>query len=171
MNFIGKKIAFFKNNKVFSKEKQNFSIISCNCIGGLLYHKYSMEFLSPTINLFFEARYFTKFVNNLKYYLSLNLRFDENFKGYSLGILGDIRIHFLHYNSSIDAKNAGYRRLKRINFNNMFFIFLDREGLDKDCLNAFFLFRGEKVLFSHCKYDDPNVCFVKKTLKEMKLTT
>ena len=28
----------------------DFSIISCNCVGGLLYHDFDMKFLSPTIN-------------------------------------------------------------------------------------------------------------------------
>ncbi len=166
VNIIGKKISFFRKSEVYDKKRQNFSIISCNCIGGLLYHKYSMKFLSPTINLFFEARDFIKFVNNIKYYLSLELQFDDSSKEYPIGVLGDIRIHFLHYKSFADAKNAWYRRLKRINFENMFFIFSDRDGFDKDCLDAFLLFKGKKVLFSHCKYDDPNVCFVRKDLKK-----
>lgn len=50
-------------NKLMNEQ---FSIVSQNCIGGVFYHDMEMEFLSPTINLYFEQPDFVLFVLNLK---------------------------------------------------------------------------------------------------------
>ena len=161
-NIIKKKINYFKNNNVYSKEKQKIFMISCNCIGGLLYHKYSMEFLSPAMFLIFEAKDFTKCVNNLIYYLAFNLQFMENFKEYPLEILGDKHVHFFRCNSLIGTKIGLHRIVKRTNFDNIVLIFSDSDGFDHNVEDLFFLFKRGKAFFSHCKNDNSNVYFAKK---------
>ena len=44
-----------------------------------------------------------------------------------VGILEDIELHFLHYNSEIEAKNKWNRRKKRINYSNILFKFSDND--------------------------------------------
>ena len=53
---------------------KKISIISQNCIGGVFYHDMNEKFLSPTINLYFDAYDFLKFVKNISYYLSLDIK-------------------------------------------------------------------------------------------------
>ena len=51
-------------------KNKDFTILSCNCAAGIIYHRYDHPFLSPTINLWIEQNEFLKFVSNLDYYLA-----------------------------------------------------------------------------------------------------
>lgn len=109
-------------------KENNFSIICSSCIGGVIYNRLGKQFLSPTINLFFTQSDFIKFSVNLKYYLSLDLKFIKTDKVYPVAMLDDITIHFNHSKSEFDAANDWNRRKKRINFDNIYLIFYYREG-------------------------------------------
>ena len=71
-------------NKVFEiicKAKNDiftFSIICSSCIGGIIYHRLGLKFLTPTINLWFNQKDFIKFISNLQYYLDQKLNFVES---------------------------------------------------------------------------------------------
>lgn len=111
-------------------KNKNFTIISQNCIGGLIYSTLGMEFLSPTINSFIEGEGFVKLVENFEYYMSLKPEFlrVETIKSqnlttaYPILILGDINIHCVHYKTPEQAITAWERRKARINYNNIFVI-------------------------------------------------
>ncbi len=148
--------------------ENDFSIISCNCIGGLLYHDFGKEFLSPTINLFIESPDFIKFCSNLNGYLQLSLQEDSSAKQYPIGILGDIRIHFLHYGSFSEAKSAWERRSKRVLLDNVFVIMSDRDNYSEELFAEFKKLKYKKVLFSHVnKYDEEVVYVAKDKNKKM----
>ena len=49
-------------------ENENFSIISSNCIGGILCHDLNVRYNSPTVNMFFVAADFVKFCSRIPYY-------------------------------------------------------------------------------------------------------
>ena len=67
------------------------TIISHNCIGGVLSHELGLKFLSPTVNLFMVNEDFIKFCENLEYYLSLDITpYDGEIKIYPLGRCGDL---------------------------------------------------------------------------------
>ena len=68
---IKKIIAVFLRIRLKNK---TFSIISNNCWGGVVYDKYGLKYLSPTIGCYFYAEDFLKFCENLKYYLSLPIK-------------------------------------------------------------------------------------------------
>ena len=76
----------------------DISLISMNCIGGTFYHDMNCKFLTPTVNLFFTASDFIKFVNDLDYYLSFTPVVEMGEK-YPIGTLDDIKIFFMHYDS------------------------------------------------------------------------
>ena len=61
-------------NRMRIKER-DFTIISNNCWAGKVYQYLGMPYLTPTVGLYFFAEDYIKFVSNLKYYLSLELRF------------------------------------------------------------------------------------------------
>ena len=56
-----------RNRLVFDRENP-FSIISSNCVGGVILHELGLKFNTPTINLFFVPRDYLEFIQNLKYY-------------------------------------------------------------------------------------------------------
>jgi uncharacterized protein (DUF1919 family) len=118
-------------------DNDSFSIVCDNCIGGVIYHRLGKEFLSPTINLYMSAKDYVKFVCDLKYYLSLELVEKESDKPFPVGLLGDVVINFNHAKTFEDASRDWYRRAKRINYDNLFFILYDKEELSDDDIKAF----------------------------------
>ena len=116
------------------KKKVDFSeisLISQNCIGGIIYHDANQRFLSPTVNLYILPKDFIKFVNNLDYYLSLTPKVEMG-KDYPIGTLGDIQINFMHYSSPEEAVEKWEERKQRINFDKIFVIMVERDGFDDE---------------------------------------
>lgn len=104
-----------------SLTNSQFSIISSNCWGGVVYHDLGQEFLSPTINLWFKPNDFMKFVGNLKWYLSLEPIEEKSTEySYPVGRIGDIYLYFMHYSSFDEAKSKWMERATRINWDNIF---------------------------------------------------
>jgi len=118
-------IPHFSFEKYIRIKTSRISIFSRHCWGGLCYHYLALEFLSPTINMFFEDRDFNKFMSGLDFYLSLpvefvEMRYENNLKReYPVGRIGDIRLFFNHYTSFEEAKDCWERRKKRINKENI----------------------------------------------------
>ena len=126
------------------------SIISNNCVAGVIYHDLGLRFDSPTINLFFEAEDFVSFAENLEYYLSLELKEIPSDRPYPVGMLGDISLYFMHYVSFEDAKAKWEERAKRIHFDNLFFIMTEKEGCTPSVAERFDrLGFQNKVLLTH----------------------
>ena len=128
------------------------TIISHNCIGGVLSHELGLKFLSPTVNLFMVNKDFIKFCENLEYYLSLDITpYDGDIKrDYPLGRCGDLVLYFVHYNSFEEAKYKWNERKKRVDMNNIYIIATDRDGFNEELLERFKnLPYQNKKLFSH----------------------
>lgn len=105
---------------------KDFTIITDTCIAGIMYHRLGMQFASPTINLWMYDKDFYKFVHNLKYYISQELRFVKTEgERTPTAYLGDILIHFNHYHSEQEAAAKWYERCQRINWDNLFIICAD----------------------------------------------
>lgn len=154
--FIDKHFSFFARSKLKNKD---FSIIGNNCIVGGIYHKFGLKFTSPTIWSFFYPEEYIKFLENLEWYLNQRLEFTSKTKhpsaiklsetmnrNYPIGILGgDVEIHFIHYLSEEEASEKWSKRVKRVNFNNLFIIFSDSEKEFKEEL----LVRFERLPFTN----------------------
>lgn len=145
------------------KSTGEFSIISSNCIGGIIYSDLHRRFLSPTINLFFSAHDFLKFVFNLDYYISIEPTFtiiDEVITGY----LDDLTLYFLHYNSIEHAKDKWNERKKRLIKDKYFVICTDRDGFDEECYSLFKQIKYPKLLVTCNKNwkDDPDVLYLEQ---------
>ena len=134
-----------------SNRIEKCSIIASNCIGGLLYHDLRMRFDTPTINLFFTAHDFVVFLSDLKKYLSITpsdfrLSSDDG-KGYPVGKLDDIELHFVHYKTVEECVLKWEERKKRIDFDNLYVIFTDRNGLTLEDLKAFLSMDYRKIVY------------------------
>lgn len=153
---------YFKTIRKKLKNK-DFTIISNNCVGGLIYHSLGCRFNSPTINLSIEdGAEFLEFVKNVKYYSDCELIEEKNntFK-YPVGILKakdkkhkDITIHFMHYDDFESAKEKWIDRYKRVNYNNIYYIweFYDNRN-DINLLKEFDKLSINKIALLHKKID------------------
>ena len=118
--------------KRFRKRLTNkdFSLITQNCVGGVIYSTLGMEFSSPTINMFIEDENFVKLVENLEYYMSVPATAKQdryvdpidNSIVYPKIQIDDIELCCLHYKDCNDAIAAWERRRKRVNLENVFVI-------------------------------------------------
>ena len=126
---------------------KDFSIISQNCIGGVLYHDMGIQFLSPTVNTFIKEPDFVKLCCRLEHYMSLplELRWDEE---YPVGRLDDIEVHFMHYETCEDARECWERRKQRINYHRILVLATDRDGFDGKAYEKWKKVPYPKVLFT-----------------------
>lgn len=112
-------------------------IISSNCLAGHVYHDLKMQYMSPTAGLFFFADDYAEFVENFEIYIKRKILIKNSSKweiaNQKRKISGDfypigrfegtnVEIHFLHYKSSEEALSKWYRRVQRINMNNLVFL-------------------------------------------------
>lgn len=128
-------------------QAKDVTILSQNCIGGVFYHDMGMQFLSPTINLFMMEPDFVNFVLDLEHYLHCELRIQWG-ESYPIGELDDIRIHFMHYETCQEAKQAWERRVKRIRHDRIVVVATDRNGFHEDVYRLWKKIPYPKVLFT-----------------------
>lgn len=140
---LQKKVARFRN----AASAEGLSIISQNCIGGVIYHDLGAQFLSPTVNTFIPEPDFVKLARNLRYYMEqeLVMRWEET---YPVGMLADVQIHFMHYATCAEAKESWERRKKRINYDRVLVLATDRDGFDEAVYEQWKQISYPKVLFT-----------------------
>ncbi len=164
---------FFYNGyqkKIRAKiNNEDFTIISNNCFAGSIYQDLGLEYRSPTVGLFFYSDCYMKFVDNIKYYMELELdfisksKYHDNKLSYPVGILDDVEIHFLHYTTEKKAKEKWDKRKARINYDNIFYIFSDRDGFNDENYEDFLRFNAKKILFSaNEKYKSEDTIILKE---------
>ena len=174
---------YFNATKKIRRKRINcedFTIISNNCWGGLVYQSYGLKYNTPTAGLFFMAEDYIRFISDIKKYLNMELYFIEpikshsyevikhksNFGTYPIGCLGDVEIHFLHYKTPEEAKEKWERRAKRINFNKILYKFNDQNNCSKELLQKFVeLPFKNKICFTSKKYDVENTIHIKSIIK------
>lgn len=137
----------------------NVSILSMNCIGGVLAHDLGIRFNSPTVNLYFRAEDFIRFCENPAYYLTIDEMTpctDPEIIGertYPVACLGDLVLFLVHYDSVETANRKWQERKKRIDWNNTVIIATDRDGMTEELKDRFEKLPYRKVLFT--KVPDP----------------
>lgn len=116
--------------------RHNITIFASNCMGGLLYHDYGRKFLSPTVNTRFDTPDFIRFICNVDYYLAQKLRFlDDASEPFPVAMLDDVKIYFVHYHTNEEAEKKWIERTKRIDWNNVFVLTNDNDGVtEKDII-------------------------------------
>ena len=98
------------NNSRKTVDLSDITLLSQNCIGGVMYHDCEAKFLSPMVNLYMMPSDFLKFVNNFEYYLSEAPVVCDGEK-YPIGTFSDgLKINFMHY----DSKEEALEKLKSL---------------------------------------------------------
>ena len=127
------------------------SILSMNCWGGLIYHAFGLQFLSPTINLYMNEPDFLRLLSDPMSKLDAELRFystaidaDDDHE-YPVMMLGDSKLHMIHYDDAGSARRKWEERRLRLNWYNLLvMMYTDR----REMLEAFDrLPFGKKVCF------------------------
>lgn len=164
------KILGMIRREVFLKEKK-FTIISNNCWGGIVYKYYDLEYLSPTIGVFFFAEDYIKFLKNLKNYLEKELNFIEMHESnyfqelkrqkinedVIIAQIEDIEIIFLHYSTKEEALEKWKRRKERIQWDKLIIKFNDQNLCNYELIKKF-----DDLEFKN------KLCFTSKDYKEIK---
>lgn len=122
---ICKKWVNFRQEKINSKNRERLlnhapTIISSNCVGGIMYHWLGLKFNSPFINLYFSNDDFIKLLENWDDFMSTEIVEDKKSdKKYPVGVgYSDIHIHFMHYKSFEEAIEKWNIRKERIDMDN-----------------------------------------------------
>lgn len=145
-------------NKLINK---NFTLITNNCIGGIIYNDLALKFNSPTINMAIPMPDFVHFLQAPERYLSAEMiDCGYSYKGkktdYPIARIDDMYIWGIHYKSFDELKSKWDERKKRINPDNLFIIgqYID-ECTDETAYEFFKLPYKNKIFLSSGYYDDP----------------
>ena len=143
------------HNKIRLKNK-NFTLIANNCNGSLICHDLGIRYNSPFVNLYLEPKEFIKYLSNMEYYNNCDIKFiKEKDRDYPVGILDDIKIYFVHYNTNKEAEEKWNERKSRINLENLFVLMAERDECTMEDLIAFDNLSYEnKIVFTHLPYDN-----------------
>lgn len=134
---------------------KDFSILSNNCIGGVISSDLGVRFNSPTVNLYMTPSDFVKMIERLENYLDIEITEVQTDLDYPVGRLGDITLYFKHYDTFEEACKKWHERKKRIRFDNLYLIMSDRW-----CCPYSVLQRFEQLPYRH------KICFTAKEYPE-----
>lgn len=154
---------FYKWRRRRRLKNRDFTILSTNCIGTFMYHDLGLEFLSPTINLTISMSDLVKMAGNLAWYMEQELVELKEPGSCPAGLLGDIRVNFVHYDSFEDGVQKWEARKKKINWDNIFLVGTDRAGCSYETLQSFDrLPYPNKVVFTRVAYPElASACYIK----------
>ena len=104
------------------------TVISRNCVGGILYHDLGLEFLSPTINMTMPAEDFILLCRYLEDFLAAEMEeVTDHDKDYPVGRLntehGSITLYLIHYDTFQNAAETWERRKRRVDLSDVRIIF------------------------------------------------
>ena len=147
---------YYKKLRQFHLKNTDFSLIASNCNGAMILHDLNLKFNSPFVDLWIKPKDFIKICGNLKDYMNCNLSFTtEEGIDYPVGILKDIKIYFQHYKTDKEAEYKWKERKQRINYENLFILFTDRDGCTKQDLIDFDNLKYiNKAVFVHKPFPD-----------------
>lgn len=145
------------------------TILSSDCIGGVMSHELGLPFRSPTVNLYFETQEgFFAYVEHLQYYVSVIPEccapgYNAG-RAYPIGVLRgdgdlpDVRLHFLHYRTFDEACAAWIRRSARIDWGNICVVMYADVPEESELVDRFAaLPYARKVLLSCTRMNRPFV--------------
>lgn len=133
-----RRIERYRNRKRL--KNKSFSLVTNNCIGGIISHDMHLRFLSPTVNLSFTNEGFILFCQHLVHYLSIPVEEVNSDNSYPVGVLkgdyGDVLLYFMHYGSFPEAKQKWEERASRVDMENLFIV-MEAQKCDESVLRQF----------------------------------
>ncbi|MBP9996334.1 MAG: DUF1919 domain-containing protein [Lachnospiraceae bacterium] len=119
-------IPFFNFDDYIRIKESNISIVSDYCLGGFLYHKFGLKFLSPTINMFSTNDNYIKFIENMDRYMNMPMvettdTINNTYLGrftFPRGYVGDVEWIFNHALDFEEAAERWEKGVSRFNWEN-----------------------------------------------------
>ena len=149
-------------NQWYRKKLKNkdFTLVASDCCGAVILHDLGLKFRSPFVNLWLQPGDFIKYLQNISYYETCKLKFIDGGVNYPVGMLDDIKIYFQHYKTQEAAERKWIQRTERINMDNFFVLFTDRNGCTYQNLLEFdALPYKNKIVFTHKPYPEIKSAF------------
>jgi len=137
---------------------KDFTVISNNCWGGILYQDLGLPYQTPFVNMFMFADCYLKLVKNFNAYMQIELQVSDRSRclkqrvTYPIGHLNDVEIHFIHYTFQDPVIEMWNRRRDRISYKNLFFVLSERDGCEAHHIHQFDLISYPKLIFTRFKY-------------------
>lgn len=129
---------YVKTIKERSAGLEEFTLLTSDCMAGLIYHTMGRKFLSPTINMSIKDHDFLKFLTDMHYYFDKEIVFAES-DTYPKGTIGEgdkeIKINFEHYKTNDEACEKWNDRKNRMT-ENVFVVVAD-QNLSEDEIKKF----------------------------------
>lgn len=107
-------------------KESKLSILSINCVGGIISHLFALPFRSPFINLYMnEKDFLTLLENDPRYLLNGELKlydtgYEENLHiEYPIYEINGLLLNMNHYSDFKNAEYKWYKRVQRINWYNL----------------------------------------------------
>lgn len=133
----------------------DFTIISNNCWGGMVYESYGLRKMSPTAGMFVMPDDFVRIASDLPGYLAQPLEFvdpgcskwvgtlggRDNWGSYLIGRVGDVELHMLHYHDEATVRRKWESRVERVNYARSVYKLNDQNGAIEDELRSFDVMR------------------------------
>ena len=146
----------------------DFSLITNDCVGGVICHDLGEQFRSPTVNLWIPNEHYLAFVQNLEYYLSCEIEeVPDDSKPYPVGRIipkdGQhipVEINFQHYPSFEEGVEKWKERSKRVNYDRLYFIWHFFDDDDEEDVRLFDNADIRKLIILHKIIDGIRNCKV-----------
>ena len=156
---------FFKQvdkyqNRHFQRRLTNhgFTLLTPNCMAGMIYHRLGERFNSPTIDISIPTHDFMLMISDLDYYMSREVEETECGLPYPTGVIrgdgehGDVCVNFVHYGDFETARNKWNERKKRLLPDNTYIIVCDIDDIyTEDTEKAGFISDDDLKLFEAVK--------------------
>lgn len=119
-------------------------------MAAILYHNLGLRFDTPTINLYFPADDFIRFVSDLHYYIDKAdlVEYPTTEVDFPVGVLGTgnraIKIYFEHYPTFANARDKWNERKQRIHYDNIYIMMGYHHGATMTTIEHF-----EELPYAH----------------------
>lgn len=160
----GVKLRRFRLNRSVARlENKNFTILSENCLAGVIYHDFNMQFRTPLINGEFSTQDYIKFLQSPEYYMKQELVFvsskDDSLPefyhnlDFPVARLGDLYYRFTHYQMPEEKiRTIWNKRKARINWDNVYVVLCEKKGCTLEHMKAFEALPYKHKLILTCRY-------------------
>jgi len=133
-----------------------FTLFADSCNGAFITHDLGVRYNSPFVNLTVQPEDFIRFLKDPKHYLNCEMQFvKDSGKSYPVGMLDDIKINFIHYETEEEALKKWSERPERIDFENCFLMLTNRGNCSYRQMQEFdALPYKNKVIFTNRPYPE-----------------
>lgn len=161
-------------------KNKTVTIISNNCCGGYIYQYFGLKYYTPTIGLFFYTEDYIRFCKRVEYYINCKIEFINHNESknkdklnqtnkwgeYPIARLDDIEIYFMHYKNEEEVLDKWYKRIKRVDLNNMYFLLTENESSSAELVEDFLsLEHYNKICLTATEYNTKGCVFIEEVSK------